>query len=56
MVRYDVPIVTAIISIMGVAGLLGALIGGLGTGFLIGLINGLLVTKIVIPSFWSRWA
>jgi ribose transport system permease protein len=32
-------------------GIIGALIAGLGTGFFIGLINGLLVTKVIIPSF-----
>ncbi|MED4600535.1 ABC transporter permease [Paenibacillus validus] len=32
-------------------GMIGAIVAGLGTGFLIGLINGLLVTKVIIPSF-----
>ncbi|PZE19876.1 ABC transporter permease [Paenibacillus xerothermodurans] len=32
-------------------GIIGATVAGLGTGFVIGLINGLLVTKVVIPSF-----
>jgi ribose transport system permease protein len=32
-------------------GIPGAIVAGLGTGFLIGLINGLLVTKVIIPSF-----
>jgi ribose transport system permease protein len=32
-------------------GIWGALIVGVGTGFIIGLINGLLVTKVIIPSF-----
>ncbi|GIQ71419.1 ABC transporter permease [Xylanibacillus composti] len=32
-------------------GVLGALLVGLGTGLIIGLINGLLVTKVLIPSF-----
>jgi len=32
-------------------GFLGAIIAGLGTGFIIGLINGLLITKLLIPSF-----
>jgi ribose transport system permease protein len=32
-------------------GIIGALAAGLGVGFVIGLINGLLVTKVAIPSF-----
>jgi Ribose/xylose/arabinose/galactoside ABC-type transport systems, permease components len=32
-------------------GILGAIVAGLGTGFIIGLINGMLVTKVAIPSF-----
>jgi ribose transport system permease protein len=32
-------------------GILGAIVAGLGTGIIIGLINGLLVTKVMIPSF-----
>lgn len=32
-------------------GILGAIIVGMGTGLVIGAINGLLVTKVVIPSF-----
>lgn len=32
-------------------GIIGALIAGLGTGFVIGLVNGLLVSVVVIPSF-----
>lgn len=32
-------------------GIPGALVAGLGTGITIGLINGLLVTKVIIPSF-----
>lgn len=32
-------------------GILGAIVAGLGTGLVIGLINGLLVTKVAIPSF-----
>lgn len=32
-------------------GLIGGIIAGLGTGAIIGLINGLLVTKVLIPSF-----
>lgn len=32
-------------------GILGAIVAGLGTGLIIGLINGILVTKVVIPSF-----
>jgi ribose transport system permease protein len=32
-------------------GILGALVAGIGTGFIIGLINGLLVTRVLIPSF-----
>jgi len=32
-------------------GLVGAIVAGLGTGFIIGSVNGLLVTKVNIPSF-----
>jgi len=32
-------------------GILGAIVAGLGTGLVIGLINGLLVTRVLIPSF-----
>lgn len=32
-------------------GIPGAIIAGLGTGFIIGLVNGMLVTKVAIPSF-----
>ncbi|EXX89432.1 ABC transporter permease [Paenibacillus darwinianus] len=32
-------------------GILGAIVAGIGTGLIIGLINGLLVTKVLIPSF-----
>lgn len=32
-------------------GIAGAIVAGVGTGCIIGLINGLLVTKVVIPSF-----
>ncbi|GGG03023.1 ABC transporter permease [Paenibacillus abyssi] len=32
-------------------GIFGAIVAGLGTGLLIGLVNGLLVTKVIIPSF-----
>lgn len=32
-------------------GLFGGIVAGLGTGALIGLVNGLLVTKVLIPSF-----
>lgn len=32
-------------------GILGAIVAGLGTGFIVGLINGMLVTKVAIPSF-----
>lgn len=32
-------------------GILGAIVAGIGTGLVIGLINGLLVTKVLIPSF-----
>lgn len=42
---------TAALAIKSGFGLLGGVVAGLGTGALIGLINGLLVTKVAIPSF-----
>mgnify|MGYP000554330579 CR=1 FL=1 len=42
---------TTALALQANLGLLGAVIAGLGTGLLVGLINGLLVTKVGIPSF-----
>jgi ribose transport system permease protein len=42
---------TAAMALEAGYGILGALVAGMGTGFIIGLINGLLVTRVLIPSF-----
>jgi ribose transport system permease protein len=42
---------TAAMALEAGFGIPGAIVAGLGTGFIVGLINGLLVTKVVIPSF-----
>lgn len=42
---------TSALALQSGFGILGAIVAGLGTGFFIGVINGLLVTKVVIPSF-----
>jgi ribose transport system permease protein len=42
---------TAAMALEAGFGIIGALIAGVGIGFVIGLINGLLVTKVAIPSF-----
>jgi ribose transport system permease protein len=39
------------LALQGGYGTLGAIVAGLGTGLVIGLINGLLVTRVAIPSF-----
>lgn len=42
---------TTALSLKAGYGVLGAIVAGLGTGFIVGLANGLLVSKVSIPSF-----